>query len=67
MVVLDAGLAAALDATGFFSKTLVIEAWVVSFVFLAGFMHASLSTLSLSMLVWEEKDYDTVVRAKKVE
>jgi hypothetical protein len=57
-VVLDAGLAAALDAAGFFSKKSVMEAWVVGFVFLAGFMYASLSSSSLSVLVWEENDYD---------
>src|SRR5260221_14731908 len=39
-VVLDAGLAAALDAAGFFSKKSAMEAWAVGFVFLAGFMYA---------------------------
>ncbi len=51
-VVLDAGLAAALDPAGFFSKKSVIEGWAVAvgFVFLAGLIYASLSS-SLSTLV----------------
>src|SRR5260221_4908901 len=59
-VVLDAGLAATLDAAGFFSKKSAMEAWVVGFVFLASLMYASLSSSSLSMLVGE-KDFDIIV------
>jgi hypothetical protein len=50
-VVLDAGLAAVLDAPGFLSKKSVTEAWAVGFGFLATFMYPSLSSSSLSMLV----------------
>ena len=51
-VVLDAGLATALEPAGFFSKKSVIEGWAVAvgFVFLAGLIYASLSS-SLSTLV----------------
>jgi hypothetical protein len=51
-VVLDAGLAAALDPSGFFSKKPVIEGWAVAvgFVFLASLIYTSLSS-SLSTLV----------------
>jgi len=59
VVVLDAGLATALDAAGFFSRKSVMEDWAVGFVFLAGFMYASLSSSSLSTLVVGEKGYDT--------
>jgi len=51
-VVLDAGLAAALDPAGFFSKKSGIEGWAVAvgFIFLAGVIYTSLSS-SLSTLV----------------
>ena len=51
-VVLDAGLATALEPAGFFSKKSVIEGWAVAvgFVFFAGLIYASLSS-SLSTLV----------------
>jgi len=55
VVALDAGLGAAvaLDdaAAGFFPKKSVISAWAVGFVFLAGFIYASLSSSSLSTLL----------------
>ena len=56
-VVLDAGLAAALDPADFFSKS-VIEGWpvAVGFVFLAGLTYASLySSLSTLVCVGGEK------------
>ena len=42
---LDAGLAASLDAAVFLSMKSVIVSWAVGFVFLAGLIFASLSTL----------------------
>lgn len=62
VLALDAGFAAAaaLDAAGFFSKKSVMEDWAVGFVFLAGFMYASLSSSSLSALLGEKKDYDVI-------
>jgi hypothetical protein len=61
VIALDAGLAAALAAASavalddaaasFFLKTSVVDAWVVGFVFLAGFIYASLSSSSLSALL----------------
>jgi hypothetical protein len=58
VVVLDAGLAAALDepaaGAGFFPKKSVIDGWGVGFVFLAGLIYASLSS-SLSPLLQGKK------------
>jgi hypothetical protein len=59
VVVLDAGLAAALDepaaGAGFFSKKSAIDDWLVDFVFLAGLIYPSLSS-SLSPLLQCEKE-----------
>ena len=58
VVVLDAGLAAALDepaaGAGFLKKS-AIDDWVVGFAFLAGLIYASLSS-SLSPLLQGENE-----------
>lgn len=56
VLALGAGLAAALDPAGFFSKKSVTEGWVVGFVFLAGLIYASLSSSLSSLLRGQRKE-----------